>query len=348
MKKTIFLLAVMAGFTLNAMAQQIDVSLIPYRTGDKWGFSNPTKSVVVTPKYDEVGWFSEGYAAVKIGSKWGYINKAGKLVIPAKFTVAKPFRKGFMPNGKSEGGDSILFAGASVQANGYEICINDKGATLSKCPAIPENSVAENRGPIETVIQQKTYSLPNNDGLFDKIENDYKISGSDESYYIAKKGDNYGVFNSKFETIVPFEYSSIQLLKAGANQYLKVAKNNMIGLLNTNGQTAIEPSNAELSLINAANNSIYVIVKKDGKVYVKDPENKDVIAKGYQAIDYDNGGFVITDENTLKGFYFLNNTYVQPKYTEVKMIPGTEYLMVKSFAGKNGVINANGTEYFVE
>lgn len=348
MKKIVFIAALIAGFAFNGMAQQMDVSLIPYRTGDKWGFSNPSKNVVITPKYDEVGWFSEGFAAVKSGTKWGYINKAGKLVIPAKFTVAKPFRKGFMPNGKTEGGDSILFAGASVQANGYEICINDKGATLTKCPAIPENSVAENRGPIETVVQQKTYSLPNNDGLFDKIENDYKIADSDEIYYIAKKGESYGVFNTKFETIVPFDYSAIKLMKSGSNQYLQVTKNGLSGLLNTNGQSIIDPVNSNVSLVNGGNNIIYVIYKKDGKAYVKDTQTHDVISKGYADITYDNGGFVLSDENTLKGFYFLNNTYVQPKYTDVKMVPGTDYLMVKTFAGKNGIINSAGTEYFVE
>ena len=348
MKKVSFLLIIVCAFAANTFAQQIDMSLIPYRSGDKWGFASPQKNIVIAPKYDEVGWFSEGYAAAKVGSKWGYINKAGKLVIPAKFTVAKSFRKGYLPNSKNDGGDSVLFAGASVQASGYEICINTKGAVLTKCPAIPENSVAENRVPIESVTQSKTYSLPNNNGLFDKIENDYKAEGTDETFYIAQKAGMYGVFNSKFDTIVPFNYSAIKIIKSGDHQYLKVTKGGMTGLLTATGQQIIDPVNTNLTLVNGTNKTEYVIVQHDGQTFVKDMKNNDVIAKGYKDITYDDGGFILTSDNTLKGYYFLNNTSIQPKYTDVKMMNGGEYLMVKTFAGKTGYINAAGTEYFVE
>ena len=200
-----FLLAPLLIFAAGSFAQQADMSLIPYRSGDKWGYSTTDKKVVITPKYADANWFSEGFASVKVGTKYGYINKQGIMVIPAKFTVAKPFRKGYMPNNNKSGGDSILFAGASLLASGYEICINTKGVRMPQCPAINENSASENSKPIGTVVREKTYSLPNNNGLFDKIVDDYKVAGSDETYYIAVKGDRYGVFNSKFDTIVPFQ-----------------------------------------------------------------------------------------------------------------------------------------------
>ena len=61
----------------GTFAQQTDMSLIPYRQGDKWGYATFDRKVVIAPKYNEANWFSEGYASVKIGSKYGYINKAG-------------------------------------------------------------------------------------------------------------------------------------------------------------------------------------------------------------------------------------------------------------------------------
>lgn len=348
MKKLFFLNLIAVTFTSGAFAQQIDMSLIPYRSGDKWGYSSPEKNIVIAPKYDEAAWFSEGYAAVRAGNKWGYINKNGKMVIQARYTVAKSFRKGFLPNASNNGGDSVLFAGASLQASGYEICINTKGATLTKCPAIAENSVAENRVPIESVTQQKTYTLPNNNGLFDKIENDYKVSGSDETYYIAKKNGMYGVFNSKFDTIVPFNYSAIKIIRSGENQYLKVTKDGKSGLVTPGGSTIINPENTNLNIVNAANNAEYIIVQHDGKTYVKDMKNNDVIPRGYADIVYDDGGFVVTADNNLKGYYFLNNKSIAPKYTEVKMMNGGQYLQVKTFAGKTGYISSTGNEYFVE
>ena len=349
MNKKILLFAFLLIVAAGSFAQQMDMSLIPYRSGNKWGYASPDKKIVITPKYNDAAWFSEGYAAVKVGNRYGYINKAGKLVIPAKFTVAKPFRKGYMPNEKNAGGDSILFAGASLTANGYERCINTRGIILVKCPAIPENSVAENRTPAKTVVKQKTYSLQNNNGLFDKIADDYKISGSDETYYIAEKGGMYGVFNSKFETLIPFQYNGIKIITSGGNQYLQVMKDGMNGVVSKNGQTLINTDNSNLVMINGVNQADYVIVKHNGKTYVKDLKNNDIISTGYADISYDNnGGFVLTGDDNTKGFYFMDNKIIAPKYSDIRLINGGNYLMVKTSDGKVGYINEAGDEFFVE
>jgi hypothetical protein len=348
MKKKISFLALLIVTLTQVFAQQIDLSLIPYRQGDKWGYANPEGKIVITPKFNEANWFSEGYAAVKSGSKYGYINKAGTLVIPARYTVAKSFRKGYMPKVGKEGGDSVLFAGASLQASGYEICINTKGATMPKCPAIAENSVAENNIPVQTVVTQKNYSVPNNNGLFDKILDDYKVSGSDEIYYIAMKNNKYGVFNTKFETIVPFEYDSIRMVRSGT-PHLEVNKAGMYGVINTSGQVTITPENSRVLTIKGADNRDYVIVKKDGKTYVKDLDNNFIIDNGYSDIIYDgSGGFIITGDDNLRGYYFTDKTTIAPKYSEIKLVNGTKYLMVKTFSGKLGYISSTGNEYFVE
>lgn len=348
MKKQILILVILTAGVIQGFSQQIDMSLIPYRQGDKWGYATPEGKVVITPKYNEANWFSEGYAAVKSGSKYGYINKSGTMVIPARYTVAKSFRKGFMPRVGKEGGDSVLFAGASLQASGYEICINSKGATMPKCPAIAENSVAENNVPVQTVVTQKNYSIPNNNGLFDKIVDDYKVSGSDETYYIALKNNQYGVFNTKFETIVPFEYDSIRLVRS-STPYLEVSKNGMQGVISGLGQTKILPENTKVFSVRGADNKDYVIVKKDGKTYVKDIDNNFVISNGYSDIMYDgSGGFILTGNDNMRGYYFSDNTLIAPKYSDIKLVNGTRYLMVKTFSGKLGYINSTGNEYFVE
>ncbi len=336
--------------SLNSIAQTIDYSLVPFRKGDKWGYADGQKNILINPGYDDAQWFSEGLAAVKVGTKWGYINKQGKLVIPAKFTVAKSFRKGYVPNAGKAGGDSVLFAGASVTADGYERCITTKGVILGKCPAINENSVAENSIPIESVTQKKTYSLPNNGGIFDKVVDDYKVEGSDETYYIAEKGGMYGVFNSKFETIVPFEYSSVKQLKSGGGQYLQVKKADLNGIFKGDGSVDIAPEYSGLTIVRGTDNMDYVIVKKDGETYVKDINNKDVITSGYSYITYDNnGGFVITNNNNMRGFYFSDNRIINPKYIDLHIVKkGSNYLMVKTSNGKVGYINGAGDEYFVE
>ncbi len=346
-KKVLF--AVMLLISIDTFAQYPDMSMIPYRTGDKWGYATADKKVVIAPKYNEANRFSEGYASVKIGTRYGYINKQGKLVIPAKFTVAKPFRKGYMPNTAKAGGDSVLFAGASIQADGYEICINIKGIRMPKCPAMNENAAVENRTAIETIVKEKTYSLPNNNGLFDKITDDYKIDGNDETFYIATKGDRYGVFNSKFETIVPFEYNAIKINRNGSTAYLQVNKGGMYGVMMPDGKISIAPEYSNLNIVSGQEGKQYVIIKKDGKTYVKNIANEDIISTGYTDITYDEaGGFIITGDNNNRGFYFMDNSVIQPKYKEVKLMNGGKFLMVKTASGKTGYINAAGDEYFTE
>lgn len=331
--------------TLSTFAQSYDMSLIPYRSGDKWGFATPDKQVVIAPKYNDVDWFSEGLAAAKVGTKWGYINKEGKMVIPAKFTVAKAFRKGFVPKGNTEGGDSILFAGASVQSDGYEICINTKGVNLGKCPAISE--AEQNAQPDGYISQQKTYSLPNSSGLFDKIEDDYKVNG--ETYYIARKGNDHGVFNTKFETIVPFEYTSLDKATAAGKDYLVANKYGSYGLLDASGKQIIPLQYSSLQVINGKMDKAYVIVQEKGRSFVKNIDGTDVTNRSYGNITYDpRGGFVLTGDNNLKGFYFTDNTYIAPKYTSVQLMPGGKYLKVRTFSGDEGYINAKGDEYFVQ
>ncbi|MEP7163815.1 MAG: WG repeat-containing protein [Ferruginibacter sp.] len=332
----------------GTFAQQTDMSLIPYRQGDKWGYANPDRKVVIAPRYSEANWFSEGYASVKIGNKYGYINKTGTLVIPARYTVAKSFRRGYMPNPKKEGGDSVLFAGASLVASGEEICINTRGIRMPQCPAINENSVLENRLPLKTVEVEKTYSIPNNNGLFDKIVDDYKITGSDETYYIAMKNSQYGVFNSKFDTIIPFQYNSIKVNRKSAVPFLQVNKGGMYGVMTTDGRTSIAPEYSNLAIVDGQGGKEYVIIQKGGKTYVKDITNRDIISTGYSDIVYDNGGFIITGDNDMRGYYFMDNSVIQPKYKDVKWVNGTKYLMIKTSTGKVGYINTAGDEYFVE
>jgi len=45
-------------------------ALIPYKKGDKWGYCDSSKKILIQPAYDEVGFFSEGLAKVIVGGKF--------------------------------------------------------------------------------------------------------------------------------------------------------------------------------------------------------------------------------------------------------------------------------------
>jgi tetratricopeptide (TPR) repeat protein len=70
------------------------LSLIPYRKGDRWGFCDKNKVIIIEPMYDEVGTFSEGLAAVKLNGKWGFVDTKGNVVIELKYNNVFSFYEG--------------------------------------------------------------------------------------------------------------------------------------------------------------------------------------------------------------------------------------------------------------
>src|SRR5450756_233531 len=70
------------------------VALIPYRKGDKWGFCNRDRKMVIPTVYDSVYLFSEGLAPVHLNSKCGFVDTKGNMVIPAVYDDGSSFSEG--------------------------------------------------------------------------------------------------------------------------------------------------------------------------------------------------------------------------------------------------------------
>jgi hypothetical protein len=67
---------------------------LPIRRLGQFGYVNREGAVVVSPQFEEAGFFYEGLAAVRRGGVWGYINPDGVTVIPFQFTHADRFSDG--------------------------------------------------------------------------------------------------------------------------------------------------------------------------------------------------------------------------------------------------------------
>lgn len=356
MKSINLILALLLSIVIPVSAQEADMSLIPYRQGDLWGYARPDKKIMIAPEFNEANLFYEGYASVKKGAKYGYINKSGKVVIPFKFYTAGSFCFGYIAKAKKiktaydldDNQAVVLFAGASLRADGYEICINTKGETMPQCPAINDNTTRELNKPAIPMIVSN-YSTIQKSELFDKITDDYKITGQEDTYYIAIRGNNYGVFNNKFDVVVPFEFTAIKKIEINNSVYLQVHKNEWKGLYTGNGLVSIPVENDSLQGIKANDGKYYFIVSINGKSGIKDADNNGLVPLIYTDIKYDEGGgFVLTTNDNLKGFCFLNTHLLKPGYADIKAVKGGEYVMIKTQTGKSGFINNKGDEFFVE
>lgn len=352
-RKTLICALILA-LTIPVSAQNADMAIIPYRMGDLWGYVNPAKNILIKPEFEEADFFYEGYAKVKKEGKYGYINKGGRVLIPFRYFSATPFRFGyFMKAGKAKAGteelkdeETVLFAGASTKADGYEICINTKGAVMPRCPAIPPNSATEiNKKDAVTLVSN--YSTIKKTDLFDKIVGDYKMPGAEDTYYIAMRGDKYGVFNKTFEVIVPFEYAKIEKANMGVMPYLVVEKDSLKGMMFGNGSLYMAVENSRLQIVQASDNNNYIIFTKDDMTGLKSSRYKVLAEPVYKDISYDAGnGFVLTGTDGKKGFSFLNQTLLEAKYSDLETVPGGEFVLITDAEGKKGFISKNLVEYF--
>ena len=93
--------------TKKLLAKNDDHFLIPYRKGDKWGFCDRNKRIIIACVYEFIYPFSEGLAEVVIKHYFndcpnddryiflrGFINKIGEIIIPCIYDMAEKFNEG--------------------------------------------------------------------------------------------------------------------------------------------------------------------------------------------------------------------------------------------------------------
>jgi hypothetical protein len=61
--------------------------LVVFGRNEKFGYADTAGRIVIEPRYDDAGVFSDGMAWVKVGDKCGYINRRGNMVIQPRFEL---------------------------------------------------------------------------------------------------------------------------------------------------------------------------------------------------------------------------------------------------------------------
>ena len=136
-------------------------------------------------------------------------------------------------------------------------------------------------------------------------------------------------------------------MNIGPMVYLKVEKGGLKGILFGTGSPYLAVENSRLQYVKAVDGSSYFIFAKDGQTGLKNNKYQNVVETIYSDIVYDAaGGFVLTATNIYKGFYFLNQTVLLPRFADVKALKGGQYIMVKTMEGKWGYVNSSLMEFF--
>jgi hypothetical protein len=75
-----------------------DTVLFPVLKGGRWGYVDRAGAVVIPPRFDRAGRFSEGLAPVQLGAKHGYVDAGGGWALEPAYepagTIHRPFVSG--------------------------------------------------------------------------------------------------------------------------------------------------------------------------------------------------------------------------------------------------------------
>lgn len=226
-----------------------DTSLIPVRSGEKWGYINPKGEFVINPQFDSADFFYDGIAMVKQGDNYGYINDKGEFIINPQYKQATSFEQG------------IAF---TVKNNEKIKSIDKKGNVLNTFDFDMVLVTAENIDFCDTGDDK--VSVINNDG---KVFNKDLLNG--EKYLfngfgsglisIAVKNDNnrkFGymdlegkmVINPQFDSATPF---------VGDKACVKA--NDSWGVIDKSGKYVINP---QFESIEIASDDMYAVRVKGG------------------------------------------------------------------------------------
>lgn len=212
--------------------------LIPYRKGNKWGFCNRKKEIVIACEYDSVELFAEGLAIVgrkqKYILKYGFIDKRGNEVIPLIYDGVYSFSEGL----------------ARVNIGSYRYgFINKNGDVI--IPFVYDDDLH----PTEKDWKKYHYfsdglarvSMKGQDGIIDKSGNivvpfiyDY-IGPFKEGLALVVKDQKRGFIDKLGNVIIPLIYQSYKYYDYDdfSEGLVCVTKESRSGFINKNGNVII-------------------------------------------------------------------------------------------------------------
>lgn len=381
MKNPFYLLISLTVFSLAlpCFAQNnFTPDLIPYRKGEKWGFADKNKKIIIPCEYDNVQPFNaHNLAIVEKNNKYYLMDKTGKIlpntehgyIMQQSEDLYVVSEKGLDREGIPMGKQGYMDKqGKVVISMQYDLCyrFSDGLAKVRKDGTI---GFIDKTG--KTVIPFKKYYdagyfnsgvtwTRNETGYYiiDKTGKEISLShikideydgirDFNEGIAIVKKDGKYGAIDKTGKLIIPIQYSYLSDFSEGL-AVVKEKSSEGQGFIDKTGKIVIP---ALYWYAAPFKNGIAYTEKEDIKEFI-DKNNKVIftISKGeiltersdeYMWIEYDTGKYMLMDKTGKILFKKENYQYVSPFSNGLAKI---------GINGKNGVevfyIDTNGTEYW--
>lgn len=335
----IFILLLSASLSQAIAQNSLELNLIPYRKGEKWGYCNRDKKIVIPCKYDETAPFENGLAQVCLNNKWGLIDKTGKeIVVPTYKNIYKFQKNGLAVVMNDDYKQGIIDkTGKEIVPCKYpEIYSFDSGIAAFLDPSVNLYGYMDETGKV--VIKptfKSVYSIfPKGIGCVKKDEKyifidkqgnqlfnqafDYASYFGEEGLAPVKMGKKYGFIDMNGKLVIPYQYDEVLSFEYGLCSVQKGEKWYIID------KTGKEIFSAKCGFLTILTKNLFSVSITDTEGIIRygviNKQNKEVLPVIYDVIGGYSEGLFAVKLNNKWGFADTTGRIVIPLQYEDRMM----------------------------
>jgi serine/threonine protein kinase len=331
-----------------------DRSLVPFRKGDKFGFSDTKGNLKIQPKYDQVEPFNGSLARVLLNDKSGFIDKQGREVVPLNYESMSNERDDYFVRALTPVGSPLL-----VKRNNKKGFIDQTGREI--VPLIYDDALPFTEGL--AVVTRTGENNDSNNARYGFVDLNGKevVPPSYEDARPFREGVAAVMLNGKWGFIdktgkvrIPLKYDAIDSF---VNGFAYVVSNDKCGYIDKSGNETVplkyestgKPGDKLFELIDlifairTPANRTLLVVKTEGKIGYVDGKGAMVIAPVFDEGVPFMGEFAAVKRGDKWGFIDSKGVEVIPvRYDSVSLLGFRDGLAGVKLNGKWGFIDTAG------
>lgn len=315
---------------LNGIVSNIpyEKTVLRYKDGDKYGIITYDEKVITKPIYEEIKGLEnkESELLVKTNGKYGVINAKGAMLIKAEYDsiVADGFYtdeekyalSGYIVSNKTEDGYRYGYINnkykkvLDVQYNTVERILDSKNED-DVCLIASKNG--------------KYGVLKNNKELINFSYQGIEYDSNNAIFELDKNG-KYGIIDYSGKSIVPIEYTGIEI----KGIYILAYKNDEeIIYYNLSGEVITDLKYA--SILNTQNENYFITINEEGFYGIINAQNEELVGNKYNFIEYlFDDYFIVANQNGSLGVInSIGDVKIDIKYDVLQKIEDTNVIEAK-------------------
>lgn len=267
-------------------------TLIPYRSGELWGYADTARNIVIPVQFEHTKWFTHSLTAVKKDGKFGLIDQQGEIQLPCEYESLWVLEEDRVV-ARKEGMTSLMnFSGKKLNKRDFNSFTPFKDG-LSIVRSGNKLGAINRKGKV--VIEPLYDDIKVGEAGFTQAFNYVKVAEADfdpeihnaageriDYFYFSPKGKRLGA--DSFQSGRPFRDGFAEVITSEGQLNYLTQKGNLI-----------LPPDSPLEAIEVAQG--HLVVEGDSLMGLLDAKGKEVLPLAYDYInEVEGGGFVLSKE----------------------------------------------------